>query len=244
MAYRFQFRQCDELTMQVCTNWSDYKLLATSVQLNFERNEYAYVYLKGTGLNNFDASEVRIDNNTIVYNPFFRGLYLVVLDRRTLECVEQRTFDTLDVPKHETFLGYQSAYYTNNYSVDAFGGFRKPESERQIDMVWNRTNIFKYANNMAETIARFDQTHFIIVVSNYAWESYFSEELGRTLENCGAFLIKEFLHLAAARFGDFTRVHDFASHEQLHKTKLYHPYAMIGIPGLAPGMAYEQLRSN
>ena len=113
-----------------------------------------------------------------------------------------------------------------------------------IDMVYNRTNYFKIATDMATHIHRFDSTHFIVVTSNYAWESYFSEELGRTLENCGAFLIKEFMNMATARFGNLTRIYDFQSKEILHKTKLYHPYAFIGIPGLAPGMGYEQLRSN
>ena len=68
--------------------------------------------------------------------------------------------------------------------------------------------------------------------------------MGQVLENCGAFLIKEFIDLADARFGNFTRFHDFASSDLLYKTKLYHPYAFIGIPGLPPGKAFEQLRSN
>ena len=45
---------------------------------------------------------------------------------------------------------------------------------------------------MAKKIREYTSDYFIVVVSNYAWESYFSDELGRTLENCGAFLIKEF----------------------------------------------------
>jgi hypothetical protein len=99
---------------------------------------------------------------------------------------------------------------------------------------------------MAKKIREFDSSHFIIVTSNYAWESYFSDDLGRTLENCGAFLIKEFTYLSAARYGNFSRVYtdNILSHEKLYKTKLFHPYAFIGIPGLPPGMAFEQLRSN
>jgi hypothetical protein len=82
-----------------------------------------------------------------------------------------------------------------------------------------------------------DSTTFVVVVSNYAWESYFSDDLGRTLENCGAFLIKEFMHLGAARFGNFSRTYseELFSKNGLFKTKMFHPYAFVGIPGLPPG---------
>jgi hypothetical protein len=56
---------------------------------------------------------------------------------------------------------------------------------------------------------KYNSTNFIIVVSNYAWESLFSEDLGYALENCGAILIKEFTQRAAARFGNFTSIYDF-----------------------------------
>lgn len=97
---------------------------------------------------------------------------------------------------------------------------------------------------MAKKIREFDSRYFIIVVSNYAWESYFSDDLGRTLENCGALLIKEFTYLSQARFSEFTRNYNFRDKENLKKTRLFHPYAFIGIPGLPPGRAFEQLRSN
>lgn len=64
---------------------------------------------------------------------------------------------------------------------------------------------------MAKKIREYTSDYFIVVVSNYAWESYFSDELARTLENCGAFLIKEFTHLASSRFGNFTKVYDFST---------------------------------
>ena len=40
-----------------------------------------------------------------------------------------------------------------------------------------------------EQTADRESAYFIIVVSGYAWEGYFSEDLGHTLENCGGFLI-------------------------------------------------------
>lgn len=111
-------------------------------------------------------------------------------------------------------------------------------------MIYNRTFVFETANDMAKKIREYDSTYFIVITSNYAWESYFSKELGETLENCGASLIKEFINLADVRYGNFTKVYGFASDSLLYKTKLYHPYAFVGIPGLPPGKAFEQLRSN
>lgn len=92
---------------------------------------------------------------------------------------------------------------------------------------------------MAKKIRSYDSNYFIVVVSNYAWESYFSKELADTLENCGAFLIKEFAITASARFGNFTRITDFQNTYNLYQTKLFHPYAFIGIQGLPPGRGYE-----
>ena len=105
--------------------------------------------------------------------------------------------------------------------------------------IYNRTNYYLNANKMANVIRNYDSNYFVIVVSNYAWEHYLSEDLARTLENCGGFLIKEFFNIAKARYGNFTTVTGFQSNETLTKTNLYHPYAFIGIPGLPPGKAYE-----
>ena len=82
---------------------------------------------------------------------------------------------------------------------------------------------------MAKTIRNFDSSYFIIIVSNIAWEKHFSEDLGRTIENCGGWLIKEYMHLAQARFSNFTSFDGFQSKEMLDHTKLFHPYAFIGI---------------
>ena len=62
---------------------------------------------------------------------------------------------------------------------------------------------------MAWTIREYDSNYFIIVVSNYGWESRFSEELGQTLENCGAWLIREVMFKGFERYGSFTKVRGF-----------------------------------
>ena len=61
-----------------------------------------------------------------------------------------------------------------------------------FERIYNRTNHYRNANEMAAKIREYDSNYFIVVTSNYAWESMFSEELGKTLEDYGGFLIKEF----------------------------------------------------
>lgn len=64
------------------------------------------------------------------------------------------------------------------------------------EKIYNRTDHFEQSNLMAKKIRSYDSTHFIIIVSQIAWEKHFSEDLGRTIENCGGWLIKEYMHLA------------------------------------------------
>ena len=83
------------------------------------------------------------------------------------------------------------------------------------EKIYNRTDNFKISNDLAKKIREYDSNYFIILISNYGWESYFSEELGITLENYGGFLIKEMLFKASARFGAFTKIRNIAEKEML-----------------------------
>ena len=95
MAFRFRLKQCYEKDMDVCSKWTVWKLLTTTVQHNFEENEYSYLYVKGTGLNNHAASVVKVDDNLILKHANYKGLYLIVLDRRTLKTVFMKSYNTL-----------------------------------------------------------------------------------------------------------------------------------------------------
>ena len=77
------------------------------------------------------------------------------------------------------------------------------------EKIYNRTDHYKISNDMAKKIREYDSNYFVVIISNYAWEKHFSEDLGRTIENCGGWLIKEFTNLGSARFGNFTEVSDF-----------------------------------
>jgi hypothetical protein len=98
-AVRFKFRQCDEQAPpnylrkegityltddEICSLWSDYKVLATTVSKDFQENEYSDVEIRGTGLNNHNYSYVKVDDNFLLKHAYYQGFWLFVLDRRNL----------------------------------------------------------------------------------------------------------------------------------------------------------------
>lgn len=96
---------------------------------------------------------------------------------------------------NETLFGNKDPFYFQQYKYDKDLDYVKVGPEvYDLDKIYNRTDKYYNANEMAKKIREYDRTNFIVVISNYAWESYFSDDLGRTLENCGAFLVKEFMH--------------------------------------------------
>ena len=56
-------------------------------------------------------------------------------------------------------------------------------NEKVIDRekIYNRTDNYKIANEMAAKIREYNSNYFVIVISNYGWESLFSENLAKTL---------------------------------------------------------------
>lgn len=61
---------------------------------------------------------------------------------------------------------------------------------------------------MAQRIRNYDYNYFIIVISQYKWEGYFSKELGEALLHCGAFNIAEMTNHFSPRFGKKTTFQD------------------------------------
>jgi hypothetical protein len=59
------------------------------------------IYARGTGARNHNTSVVKIDNQTLIEHGLFRGLHLIVLDRRNLSKVFNATYDTMR--KEKTF---------------------------------------------------------------------------------------------------------------------------------------------
>lgn len=64
-------------------------------------------------------------------------------------------------------------------------------------------------------------------------------ELGEVLMSCGGFAMKEWVHHFSSRFGQKTAVKNVNDTNPFLFTNFYHPFAFIGIPGLAPGKAFE-----
>lgn len=103
---------------------------------------------------------------------------------------------------------------------------------------------FAVSNEMARKIKEYGYNYFVVIVSNYSWEQFFSKELAEVLQNCGAMNILEFSSHFSPKYGNKTTDYGIFDSALFPKNNLYHPYAFIGIPGLSPGMAFELLRPN
>lgn len=84
-AYRFKLRMVDNATNSTYfTNWTEVKPLATLVPKAWSSHEFSILKVRGTGLNNFNSSFIKIDDNVLMDSAFYIGLYLSVIDRRNL----------------------------------------------------------------------------------------------------------------------------------------------------------------
>lgn len=77
------------------STWSEYKILATNMEPEYLKNEYAEIYARGTGARNHNTSIVKIDNYTLLDHGLFRGLYLIVLSRKDLKKVYSGWYDLM-----------------------------------------------------------------------------------------------------------------------------------------------------
>ena len=68
-----------------------------------------------------------MDNNTIIDHAFFKGLYLVILDRKTLNVTFNATYDTVTRGSTETILGEDKRWYEEKWVVDNFGDINAVE---------------------------------------------------------------------------------------------------------------------
>jgi hypothetical protein len=95
---------------------------------------------------------------------------------------------------------------------------------------------------MAEDIRRFDQSHFVMVVSSIAWEWHASRSLVKTLEYCGAYHFGMWAHVFAEHKHYASNKSDLD--QSASDSEFGHPYAFIGIPGIGSGMGWESLMYN
>lgn len=82
------------------------------------KNEYVEIYARGTGARNHNSSTVKIDNNVLLDHGLFRGLHLIVLDRRNLSKVYNYTYDTMlrDKSYPENIIDEQKTVVCANYT--------------------------------------------------------------------------------------------------------------------------------
>ena len=94
-----------------------------------------------------------------------------MFDRVTLNLIKLEEFDLLSEPSTETLIGHRDEYYTNEYRFNEDGGLEAGTPFREVDKVYNRTNVYEASNRMAKVLRQYDSTVFVVIVSNYAWEA-------------------------------------------------------------------------
>jgi len=100
------------------------------------------------------------------------------------------------------------------------------------------------AHNLAQQILAYDHTYFIVLVSCNSFELALSTELADVISRAGGFNILELAHNYEKNFGYKTTFKGIHVDDTGDDNQFYHPYAFVGINGLAPGMGFERLRSN
>ena len=97
--------------------------------------------MRGTGLNNHRSSFIQIDDNVLLDNAFYMGLYLAVLDRRDLSQVYNGYFDTASLMRvHQR---------------------PKKVTYNEFDAV----DDYDTARNMSQVIRQYDYNYLIVIVS-------------------------------------------------------------------------------
>ena len=109
------------------------------------------MYLRGTGLNNHNSTEFRIDDNVILDHAYFIGLYLAIIDRRDLSLVEHQFYNTSTIPVNP------------ENDIESFGARRYAFDHDGFEAIED----FSIANDMAKKIREYDYNYFIVVASQY-----------------------------------------------------------------------------
>ena len=178
------------------TEWSDYKIYLTAIENAKEAYSRVKLFARGTSAVNHEESVIKVDDTVILQKANFRGLYLVALNRLTLNKVYSGHFDLMRA-------GNQVNVTDNfkNYTIDSSLNVAYTESSVTVER--NYTNEVSLA--LFNKLAEFDEETIIIIVSSNAWELNFNVQLGNMLQSFGGFYIKEFQYQYSRRFSEETR---------------------------------------
>ena len=113
------------------------------------------------------------------------------------------------------------------------------QSDSTVTASVTRTDEFKVARELATKIQEYDENYFIVLVSNNAWEHYFSENLGDVLSRYGGQNIREFTYEHSIRFGEKTKRLYLDGSDKIEHRNIHHPFTFVGVKGLPPGKGFE-----
>jgi hypothetical protein len=203
-----------------------------------ESDSYVNLYVKGTGRNNFDNAIVRYNNDIYLSNDSkYQGLQLLVIKRRNMQLIYRMFFDTFNSAPNKQF---QSTFLQYSYNED---GSIKTET---VNKIITKTGNYDAANDLYYRLSKLDNTVFLVLVSCFGWERYFTVELVDLLAKFGALNILEFKQFFSTRKTQQINKDEslFQEDSVLKKHNNYHPFAFVSIPWLGPARGFESIRTN
>ena len=140
------------------TQWSAPQIFTTSIAKNSEIHKRPKLFARGTSAVNHDEAIVMLDDTVILKNAFFKGLYLVVLNRLTLELE-----------------------YTSNSNTDIFNKLVEIDEDHIIIIVsWNMWE-FDFSIALGDQLQKFGGVY--IKEFQYQYSRRFSEQTRRRFLN-------------------------------------------------------------
>ena len=67
------------------TPWSPFEIISTHLEDTLFAHERVTLRVRGTGSRNHETAQIKVDNNLLMEKGNYRGLYLSVLNRRTMK---------------------------------------------------------------------------------------------------------------------------------------------------------------
>lgn len=195
-------------------------------------NKKVNVYMRGTGRNNHGNAIIKLNNNIILEHGKFQGLAVIALNRRNLKVDTIQLFDTYTKNSN---VKTETVTYTK-YSYDDDGNIITSTETTTVE----KSLLLENDNKLQKFIKSIKDNQFILLVSCYGWEQYFTYKTAELLARYGALKIKELSYSFYQSYNE----DKFQFESILPQNKYHHPYAFIGIRNLGMGNGFEVVQTN
>mmetsp|Transcript_3050 Transcript_3050/g.3633 ORF Transcript_3050/g.3633 Transcript_3050/m.3633 type:complete len:359 (-) Transcript_3050:175-1251(-) len=131
------------------TSWSEYKIYLTAIESTKEIYIRPKLFARGTSAVNHDESIIMVDDNVLLQKADFKGLYMIVLNRLTLEKIEivqgsaAISLKLIELDSDFIIIIVSSNQWENTFSISLgdqlqrYGGFYIKEFQYQYSRLFS-----------------------------------------------------------------------------------------------------------